>query len=960
VDDPLARDVDLLGRLLGDVLAEREGAAGFSLVEEYRARTKGLRAADPRPAGFGAEGAALMERTESLSLAEARLVVRAFTSYFHLVNIAEERQRLRVLRQRERDGEAVGETLAEAVAEAAARGVPASGMQGLLDTLAIEPVFTAHPTEARRRTVLDKLGRLARFVAALDGDAPPAGRARLHDAIREEITALWLTEEVHRQAPSVFDEVRNGLYYLEHTLWDVVPRLFRTVEEALAASYPGEPFTVPPFVRFGSWIGGDRDGNPYVTAAVTERTLLLHKDVTLGLYEHEMDELQRHLSVASEGRVSRDLAESLEKDAAAMDDLAAAADVQFPGEPYRRKVAFMRRRLRAARRLLRARMVEARRASVRRSGGSDGSAHRLQEDLQQEALEHAHRLWGRAIEPPRPGDDAVAYRSAAELRADLRRMADSLAAEGASRLAGGRLRDVQRRAEVFGFHLARLDLRQHSRVHEGVVAELLRAAGVERDYAALAEDARVALLVRELANPRPLLAAGAKVAPETAEALAVFDCARRLQGELGREVCDVYVVSMTAGASDLLEPLLLAKEAGLFRLEGETAKSDLQVVPLFETIDDLERGGGLMRALFAIPLYRRHLAAWGDLQQVMVGYSDSNKDGGFVAANWMLYRAQQALAAACRESGIRLSLFHGRGGAVGRGGGPTSRAILAQPRGTVGGRLRLTEQGEVAFARYGNPEIALRHLEQMVSAVVRASLPQAAAREPEPAWEEAMARLAKAALDVYVRTIRDRPELMAYFHATTPIELVSDLRIGSRPAKRKSSDRLEDLRAIPWVFSWTQSRNGLPGWYGLGSAYEAVAREDAATLKTMVRDWPFFRSLLENAQMGLGRSDRAIARLYASLAAGPEKAVFETMEAEWERTERAILAITGRSQILEASPVLLRSIRLRNPYVDPMSFVQVALLRRFRSLPEGDERERVRRALALSVNGIAAGLQNTG
>ena len=948
MDEPLARDVDLLGRLLGDVLAEREGAAGFSLVEEYRARTKALRAGDPRPDDFGDEGAALMRRTDALSLREARLVVRAFTAYFHLVNLAEERHRLRVLHDRARERAAVGESVAEAIAEAAAAGVSAADMQSLLDTLAVEPVFTAHPTEARRRTILDKLRRLADLVAQLDdaADAPARERERVHDAIREEITALWLTDEVHRQAPSVFDEVRNGLYYLEHSLWDVVPRLYRVVEDALAASYPGAAFTVPPFVRFGSWIGGDRDGNPHVTARVTEQTLLLHKDVTLGLYENQMDELQRHLSVASDDRLSPALAASLEADAAAIPDLAAAAGVQFAGEPYRRKVAFMRRRLRAARRLLRARMV----------------ASRAADDPQQEALEHAHRLWGRSIEPPRPRDAETAYRSAAELRADLRLMAESLAAEGASRLALGRLRDVQRRAEVFGFHLARLDLRQHSRVHEAVVAELLRAAGVADDYAALDEDARVALLVRELENPRPLLPAGAAVSPETAEALAVFETARRLQSELGREVCDVYIVSMTAGISDLLEPLLLAKEAGLLRLDGDTVRSDLQVVPLFETIDDLERCGDLLRALFALPLYRRHLSAWGDLQQVMVGYSDSNKDGGFVAANWMLYRAQQALAAACREHGIRLSLFHGRGGAVGRGGGPTNRAILAQPRGTVGGRLRLTEQGEVAFTRYGNPEIALRHLEQMLNAVLRASLP-ASARDPEPAWEEAMTRLARAALDVYVRTIRDEPALMAYFRATTPIELVADLRIGSRPAKRKSGDRLEDLRAIPWVFSWTQSRNGLPGWYGLGSAYDAAiaARPgDAGVLRRMVVEWPFFRSLLENAQMGLGRSDRAVARLYASLAGGDGRPVLERMEHEWERTESAILGMTGRSEILEGSPVLLRSIRLRNPYVDPMSFAQVALLRRWRALEDGEEREEVRRALALTVNGIAAGLQNTG
>jgi phosphoenolpyruvate carboxylase len=950
VDDPLARDVDLLGRLLGDVLAEREGDAGFALVEEYRARTKALRAGDPRPPDFGAEGEALLARTASLTLDQARLVVRAFTAYFHLVNHAEERQRLRDLRERAHQGRPVRESVAEAFAQSAAAGVAPDGVQALLDRLAVEPVFTAHPTEARRRTILDKLKNLAGLVAGIDAPSlAPRERARLHDAIREEITALWLTDESHRSAPSVFDEVRNGLYYFEHTLWDVVPRLYRVVEDALADAYPQGTFRVPPFVRFGSWVGGDRDGNPHVTARVTEQTLLLHKDVALGLYERELDELQRHLSVAAGDRQSAALRESLDADARAIPDVARSAAVQFAGEPYRRKVAFMRARVQAARRLHRVRMAEA----------------RADDDAQQEALEHAHRLWGRSIEPPREGDAQIAYRSAADLRADLDRMADSLRAEGASRLAEGRLMDVMRRAQVFGFHLARLDLRQHSRVHEAVVAELLRAGGVGEDYRALDEDARIALLVRELENPRPLMPPGAAVAPETAEALAVFECARRLQAELGREACDVYVVSMTAGASDLLEPLLLAKEAGLFRIDAGSVRSDLQVVPLFETIDDLDRCADLMRGLFALPLYRRHVAAWGDLQQVMVGYSDSNKDGGFVTANWKLYRAQEALAAACREAGVRLSLFHGRGGAVGRGGGPTSRAILAQPRGTVDGRLRLTEQGEVGFARYGNPEIALRHLEQTLNAVVRASLPKAAPREPEPEWTETMSALAEASHEAYRRTIRDDPGLMGYFHAATPIDLVSDLRIGSRPAKRKAGDRLEDLRAIPWVFSWTQSRNGLPGWYGLGTAFEAVAGAAPTRLRTlqhMCREWPFFRSLLENAQMGLGRSDRAVARLYASLAGDEEgRRVRDAMAAEWERTERAILAITGRSEILEASPVLLRSIRLRNPYVDPISFVQVALLRRWRALEEGaPEREAVRRVLALSVNGVAAGLQGTG
>ena len=935
------------------MLKEREGKEGFALVEEYRARTKALRADDPRPIDFGPDGAELLARTEGLPLDQARLVVRAFTAYFHLVNIAEERHRLRVLEQREGEDNRVRESVAEAVGDAARTGATAERVRALLAGLIVEPVFTAHPTEARRRTVLEKLRRLSDLTGALGDDRlSPRARTRLLDSVREEITALWLTDEVHRLAPSVFDEVRNGLYYFEHSLWDVVPRLYRAVEDALSSAYPGQDFEVPPFLRFGSWIGGDRDGNPNVTARVTEQTLLLHKDVALGLYERDLDELQRHLSVASHHRSSASLDASLKEDAVAMPDVAQSAERQFAAEPYRRKLAFMRTRLRAARRLHRLRMAEA------------GTAP--DEEADDSALEHAHRLWGRSIEAPDAGDHRIAYRDAAALRADLALMGDSLRAEGASRLAYGQLRDVLRRAQVFGFHLARLDLRQHSEVHEGVVTEILRAAGVAEDYSSLDEDARVALLVRELESPRPLVRPHATYSAETSEALAVFDCARRLQRELGREACDVYIVSMTDGASDLLEPLLVAREAGLADFGGAQPRSELQVVPLFETIDDLKRCGDVMRSLFDLPLYRRHLSAWGDLQQVMVGYSDSNKDGGFVAANWKLYEAQRALAAVCHESGVRLYLFHGRGGAVGRGGGPTNRAILAQPRGTLDGRLRVTEQGEVAFARYGNPGIALRHLEQMTNAVLRASLAADAFPDPEPAWVEAMAGLSEAALDVYVRTIRENPALMAFFQQTTPIGLVADLRIGSRPAKRKTGNRLEDLRAIPWVFSWTQSRNGLPGWYGLGSAFEALRAaggvDAVAVLRRMTQEWPFFRSLLENAQMSLGRSDRAVARLYAALAepdVGPP--ILRAMEAEWDRTEAAILAMTGRSQILEGSPVLLRSIRLRNPYVDPLSFVQATLLRRWRSLPEESrEREDVRRVLALTVNGVAAGLQNTG
>jgi len=956
-DGPLSRDISTLGRLLGDVLREQEGEAGFSLVEDYRARTKALRRRVPFPADFGEAGRRLLDRTAGLGLAQARLLVRAFTSYFHLVNMAEERHRLRVLRRREiaAQGSPRVESIEEAVAEAARAGVNAERVKRFLAGCTVEPVFTAHPTEARRRTVLRKLRRLAALVEALDDPRrPPAEIAELHDRVREEIAGLWLTEEVRHHAPTVLDEVRNGLFYFEEALWDVVPRLYREMEASLAAAYPAEPITVPPFLRFGSWMGGDRDGNPHVTARITEATVRMQKETALALYEQELEELQRRLSVRLEADgVPPALATSLEADARAMPETARVLARHFESEPFRRKAGVMLARIQAARRL---------------------NAARLLESLPPEAEGEDPNLWrsSAAPEAPHPDDADIAYGGPSELLADVAVIREALRPLRAGRIADGALKDLERRVQVFGFHLARLDLRQHSQVHAAAMAEVLKAAGIEPDYLSLDEAARVALLARELRSPRPMVIERAGYSPQTSEVLTVFTTARRLQEEMGKDALNVYVVSMTAGTSDVLEPLVFAKEAGLFRAgaAGEPPRSTLHVVPLFETIDDLHRCGGLMRELFALPVYAEHLRAWGGLQQIMLGYSDSNKDGGFVTANWELYKAQRALAEACRAGGVELLLFHGRGGAIGRGGGPTNRAILGQPPGTLEGRLRLTEQGEVAFARYSNPEIAHRHLEQTIHAVVKASLRHRdapGARAPQADWTAAMERLSATAQEAYRGLVYDDPEFIHYFRQATPIDEVADLRIGSRPAKRQPGGRIEDLRAIPWVFSWTQSRHGLPGWFGLGSALEREAAQEGerggGRLADMYRDWPFFRSLLDNAQISLGKSDLAVARLYDGLVGPPElrSRVFAAVAAEWRRTEDAVLAATGQATLLAGSPVLRQSIRLRNPYVDPMSFVQVSLLQRLRTLPEGDpERETVRRLVALSINGVAAGLQNTG
>ena len=955
-DDPLGRDVRALGHLLGEVLREQEGEAGFALVEEYRARTKALRAADPFPADFGEAGRELLRRTAGLSLGEARRLVRAFTSYFHLVNMAEERHRLRVLRRRETEGEGSPrvESVAEALAEAARSGLGADRVRALLERCLVEPVFTAHPTEARRRTVLDKLRRMASLVEALDDPRrAPSEAASLHERLREEIAGLWLTEEVRRHAPTVLDEVRNGLFYFEESLWDVVPRLHREMESALAAAYPGQPIAVPTFLRFGSWMGGDRDGHPHVTARITAATLRTQKDTALALYARALEDLQRSLSVrADEAQAPPGLQASLAQDARLMPDAADSLARHFEGEPFRRKAGLMLARVQAARRLNAARLA----ASAPPEGeGEDAD------------------LWRTAAppEPPRPEDALIAYRHAAELQADVAVMRDGLRALRGGRIADGALRDLQRRVEAFGFHLARLDLRQHSQVHAEAAADILRAAGIAEDYLSLDEPARVAVLVRALEEgSRPAEAAGGQGAGRTAEVLAVFATARDLQEELGPEAIDNYIVSMTAGVSDILEPLLFARAAGLFQPPsgGAPARSALNVVPLFETIDDLHRCAGLMRELFALPVYAAHLRARGGRQQVMLGYSDSNKDGGFVAASWELYKAQRALAETCRESGVDLLLFHGRGGAIGRGGGPTNRAILGQPPGTLEGRLRFTEQGEVAFARYANPDIAHRHLEQTVNAVIRASLRPEESRTQAPAeWRAAMDRMAAAAQGAYRRLVYEDPEFIDYFRQATPIDEVAGLHIGSRPPRRQGGGRIQDLRAIPWVFSWTQSRHGLPGWFGLGTALEEESRraggEDPSGLARMYREWPFFRSLLDNAQMSLGKSDLAVARLYDGLADPPDlrSRVFAVVAEEWRRTEAAILSVTGQPAILAGSPVLRESIRLRNPYVDPMSFAQVSLLGRLRDLPDDSpERDPIRKLVALTINGVAAGLQNTG
>jgi phosphoenolpyruvate carboxylase len=918
----LSATIHFFGDLLGRVIREQAGQATFDLEERVRALAKEVRAGGGE--GAFAELRAIIART---SVSEARDLLRAFSTYFALVNLAEQLQRGWVLRDRARRRPSVprAESIAAAVAELDERGVDPREVRAWLEEAELVPVFTAHPTEARRRTTLERLRRVTEAVERLHApDLVPEEQAEIERLVEEEIVSLWQSDDVRAVRPSVLDEVKNGLYYFEAGLFDVVPRLYRDLERALADAWPGEAWRVPSILRFGSWMGGDRDGNPYVTPAITVEAVRMLRVAMLRRHLASVEALGGRLSQSTrETGVSDELLKSIAADDARDPELGAAAAKRHPFEPYRRKCAHIAARLRRA------------------------LAH---------AEEHEPVFLRDA---PLPADPAR-YHDAAPLVADLAVIDRSLRANGGAVVAGGALHDLVREIEVFGLHLACLDLRQHSERHAAALDEILAQAGVCPSYRALAEDARVELLARELGDPRPIVPARLSCSAETREVIDTFRAAAAVLGELAPGAIRTVIVSMTRGASDVLAALLLAKEAGLYRpAEG---LSLLDVVPLFETGDDLAASARVVRALLAVPAYRRHLALRGDVQEVMLGYSDSNKDAGFVAANWALYRAQRDLTDAAHALGVKLRLFHGRGGSIGRGGGPANRAILAQPPGTVSGRIKITEQGEVIADRYGLPHLAHRHLEQLVNAVLRARFVHA--EPPDPAWERALERLADLARDHYRALVYEHPDFLKYFRTATPIAEIGRLKLGSRPASRKPGNRIEDLRAIPWVFSWMQSRHTLPGWYGLGFALERFVAEGGSrdALRAMYERWPFFRTMIDSAQMILGKSDLHIAARYAELCPdrGAREAIFGLIAAEHERTTRMIADVAGIGELLEQAPVLRRSIALRNPYVDPLSYIQVELLERLRAAPDGPAHEALEDAIMLSISGIAAGLKNTG
>jgi len=921
-DLPLRDDTRLLGRLLGDTVREQEGEAVFATVERIRQTSVEL-SHNPDRARDSAARAELDTILDSLPRDTMISVVRAFSYFLHLANIAEDQHHIRRRRAHARNGLARDGSLRRALDRIEEAGVPAARVHEFFATALVSPVLTAHPTEVSRKCILQCQHEIAALLDQRDRLELTPGEHEENDVtLRRAVMRLWHTRMLRPTRLTVVDEIRNGISSFEVTFFAELPRLYIQLQDLLKKRFPDEVWQLPPFFRVGSWIGGDRDGNPFVTAEVLKTALHLQSTAALDFYLAEIHALGSELP----------LSQFLHSVSPAMAELAATSPDTSPhraDEPYRRALTGIYARLAATARAL----------------------------GQHEALRHAI-------------GDAPAYAAASGFYGDLSIINDSLSAQGVALIAGGRLQRLMRAVQVFGFHLAPIDLRQNSEVHERTIGELLFRAGriaPEPGYAALAEDARVDLLCAEIANPRPLYSPHIDYSDETQGELAIFFAARELRARYGEAALPNAIISKTDGASDLLEVALLLKEAGLLKpastlAGGQPPALAMNVIPLFEMIADLRNAPSIMQTLFALPVYRALVGARGDEQEVMLGYSDSNKDGGFLTSGWELYKAEVGLAHVFAAAGVRLRLFHGRGGSVGRGGGPSYLAILAQPDGAVSGQIRITEQGEVISSKYANPETGRRNLEALTAATLEATLLDLEGKT-EPAADHAlMEQLSERAYAAYRGLVYETEGFNRFFREATPIAEIGGLNIGSRPASRKASDRIEDLRAIPWVFSWAQCRLMLPGWYGFGTAVEGWLEdhpEGLGTLRRMLATWPFFRTLLSNMDMVMAKADLVIAARYADLVSDTtlRDAIFGRIRAEFERTRHFLLAIEEQDVFLADNPMLQRSIRTRFPYMDPLNHLQIELLRRHRA-GEGDER--IRRGIHMSINGVAAGLRNSG
>nr|WP_326830406.1 phosphoenolpyruvate carboxylase [Xylophilus rhododendri] len=943
IEQPLVDDIRLLGRILGDVIREQDGQAAFELVEQVRKLSVAFR----RDADHEADRA-LKKLLKALTADQTVMVIRAFTYFSHLANLAEDRHYIRRRIEHERAGDTQEGSIDVALARLRWAGVSPKQLSQTLASSYVSPVLTAHPTEVQRKSILDaergiaqlltardEVKARAQFSAATKDALAPRELAANEAQLRARVMQLWHTRLLRFSKLTVNDEIENALSYYEATFLREVPRLYAGLERELGA-YP-----VASFFRMGQWIGGDRDGNPNVTAETLEYALRRQSEVAIRYQLTELHRLGAELSLSAR----------LVDFSPEMQALAGSSPDQSEhrlDEPYRRALTGMYARLAA---------------TLKQLTGGEAARH--------------------AVAPQNP------YLLSEELVADLRVIEASLLAQHGEAIAQQRLKPLIRAAEVFGFHLATVDLRQSSDKHEAVVAELLQTARLEADYAALDEAAKRKLLLSLLNDARTLRVVGIEYSDLARSELAIFEAARTMRERYGRNAIRHYIISHTEAVSDLLEVLLLQKEVGLLRGTLDSgAVNDLIVVPLFETIGDLRSAAPIMRDFYSLPGIAALVQRSGGEQDVMLGYSDSNKDGGIFTSNWELYRSGGALVEffdsmaleglpanpaedrpAVPATPIQLRMFHGRGGTVGRGGGPSYEAILAQPAGTVRGQIRLTEQGEVIGSKYANPEIGRRNLETLVAATLEATLLQPA----KPATKQFLAaadEISRASMAAYRQLVYETPHFADYFFGSTPIREIAELNIGSRPASRKAQQNIEDLRAVPWSFSWGQCRLTLPGWYGFGSAVEAFLADGAqpskterasrvALLQRMVKTWPFFKTLLSNMDMVLAKSDPALAGRYAELVpdARLRKKVFGMIEAEWKRTNDALNLITGDKSRLAHNSSLARSIRHRFPYIDPLHHLQVELMRRYRA-GQGDDR--VQTGIHISINGIAAGLRNTG
>jgi phosphoenolpyruvate carboxylase len=912
-DEPLRGDINLLGRVLGRVLIEQEGEDLFETEEEIRLLCKRLRFDyDPRL------DERLRRRIAAMSVGELRRIVRAFSVYFQLVNIAERYHRVRRRRQYEASpgNPPQRASLASALSRLKEEGLGRERLRGVLEEMEVGLVLTAHPTEAMRRSVRRKHVRIGEMLESMESpNLTWKERRRLEEDLAEEITLLWQTDELRVRRPEVRQEVERTLLYFENPLISATLEAYREFEDELARQYPDGPPALGRVLEFGSWVGGDQDGNPFVEPEMITAALGLHREVILKRHLASVLWLADHMSQSARMiPVSEGLRRSVEQDEEHMPEFADRYGGVDPNEVYRRKLLIVAERLR------------------------------------------------RALEEP---GSPVAYPGVSEFLHDLSAIRESLVQNGGVRVAEGGLRDLIRQAEVFGFHLAKLDVRQESSTVVRAAAELI-SAGTGEDLLGMDEAGRATLLRRLLATPDLVLVEPEDVSEESHKVFETFARIRRAREEFSGTPVETFVLSMAHRASDVLSVQLLARRAGLLEVDenGRCTANYLRVSPLFETVDDLERAPEVLGYLLEDPFYRSSLGESDDLQEIMLGYSDSGKDAGYVTSNWTLYKAQRQLSSVAGKFGVRLRLFHGRGGSAGRGGGPSYQAIRAQPPGTLHGALRITEQGEVISFKYSMRGLARRNLDTVLAAVLEASADESP-REPDRGWVDAMEDLSKNARETYRALIYDDEDFLPFFSESSPIGELSLLNMGSRPARRVQNPTVDSLRAIPWVFAWTQNRFLLPSWYGAGTALGGYAAEaeKLKVLREMYEGWPFFRTLIDFMQMTLAKSDLRIGENYTSLVSDPaiRERLWARISEEHAACVEALLLITGNEDLLDDSPVLQRSIRLRNPYVDPLSYIQVTLLRRLRALPEDSpEREGALNTLLLSISGVSSGMLNTG